>query len=151
MSSIRANVLFSGLPDIKAALRTASRRLSKAGEAGIYAVAVDIIKEAKRRAPVDTGALQASGYVTMPSGGTLELGFGGYGRTSRSGTFPEKYAIIQHEFDYDHAVGESHYLLHAIDNALSGRGGLIRAARVAQEVFESNGSITRQLPTTPEG
>ena len=151
MSSIRASVLFSGVADVKAALRKASRRLSHAGSAGIYAAAAAIIIEAKKRAPVDTGALKSSGYATLPnSSNTVEIGFGGYGQTSHSGAFPEEYAIDQHETDwYNHAIGEAHYLVNAINSALAGRGALVKMAKAAQAAFDG-GSITKIVPSTPE-
>lgn len=152
MASIRVRTIFSGLADVKEATRKASKRLSSAGRAGIYAAAQEIIRDAKNRAPVDTGALRESGYATMPdSGNRVEIGFGGHGNTSASGAYPEDYAIPQHEReDYNHRIGQAKYLIDAINAALAGRG-LAAFARAAQREFNSGGGMpNKEVPSSPE-
>lgn len=140
--AIRGNIDFHGLQDVKRELARVSKRAVKAGTVGLYAVAVEIIKDAKTRAPVDTGALKESGYATMPNPNnrTIELGFGG---------LAQNYAIIQHENDeYYHKIGEAFYLLHSIEYILSFRG-TATFARKAAEAFEHGKSITKEVPDTP--
>lgn len=65
-----------------------------------------IMTEARKRTPVDTGALRASGLVEPPtvSAGKVgvTLGFGGPAAP---------YAVVQHErLDYHHTVGQAKFL-----------------------------------------
>jgi len=74
----------------------------RAREAALYEEAEEIMAEAKALTPVDTGALRASGFVSPPSGGSVELGFGGPATP---------YAIIVHEdLSAFHPVGQAKYL-----------------------------------------
>lgn len=103
-----------GADEVKKNLRELQRRVLQAVKAGVYLAANNIMTDAKRRTPVDTGALRASGYVTPPqkSGGDVvsEIGFGGVAT---------KYAVYQHELETTHEVGERRYLANAIDAASS--------------------------------
>lgn len=145
--SLKVHYVFRGLPDLRKELRLAGERAEVAGRAGIYAVAVAIMRDAKRRTPVDTGALRASGFVTVPTRATpnIQIGFGGPAKA---------YAAIQHEVSwYRHRVGESHFLLNAI-NAVSGGSGTALLIRTAKAMFtKRNGAIAKaaDIPTSPWG
>lgn len=111
-------------------LREAGHELGvKAVAAGIFALANEIMIDAKERAPVDTGAMRASGYVAPPEIGStsivLEEGFGG----------PSKeYVIRQHEdLSLHHpGGGEAKFLERAFDAAAPTAGKKIAA--VARQV-----------------
>lgn len=141
--SISVNFVFKDQQEIKRELRNLSRRFENAGNAGIYALGVLIMREAKERTPVDTGALKASGYVTMPKDKKVELGFGGPA---------EEYALIQHEVDwYNHRVGEDHYLLNAIQ-AYSGVRALRKVVAEIEGAFKTKWGHAKKasdIPTSP--
>lgn len=87
--------------------------LRKAG-AALFAEAQIEMAESKRRVPVDTGVLRASGYVNPPVAG-FGLGGGGVAGTVRVelgyGGPAEDYAVIVHEdLDAFHRVGEAKFL-----------------------------------------
>jgi hypothetical protein len=82
----------------------------------LYREGERIMTEAKRRTPVDTGALRASGFVHPPvvTGQriTLLLGFGGAAAP---------YALIVHEdLQARHTVGQAKYLESVLHEALPG-------------------------------
>lgn len=101
-----ASVLIVGFKELE-------KKLKKAGKDGIWMVARALYIEGEgmmgdskqRYVPVDTGILRSTGHVTLPivRGPTCEiiLGYGGPAA---------KYAIVQHEADYEHRVGERKYL-----------------------------------------
>ena len=113
--------------EVEAKLRRHLEATLKSAEAAIYQGASIVMTEAKKRAPLDLGTLQNSGYVTLPrrdGGGVfVEAGFGGAAKA---------YAVRQHEeSSWQHEAGrESHYLLNAI-NATEGQVAR-RIKRVAQ-------------------
>lgn len=82
----------SGAEQIKANLAKYGADVRKALGAAIYTEANNIMAASKRRVPVDTGTLKASGYVTRPQkvGDQIlvELGYGGAA---------SKYALYVHE------------------------------------------------------
>lgn len=113
--------------EVEAKLRRHLEATLKSAEAAIYQGASIVMTEAKKRAPLDLGTLQNSGYVTLPrrdGGGVfVEAGFGGAAKA---------YAVRQHEeSSWQHEAGrESHYLLNAI-NATEGQVAR-RIKKVAQ-------------------
>jgi len=115
----------SGLDGIKRKLAEAAARANKAGRAGLYESAEEIMTDAKGRAPVDLGNLKGSGTVTLPTdtpeGVVVRIGFGGPAAP---------YALIQHEnLSFRHEVGEAKYLENAVDSL----GHLVQQ-RVADKV-----------------
>jgi hypothetical protein len=114
--------------------------------AGMYSAMQPVMLDAKRRAPKDTLALSASGYVTEPRMGsqriTVESGFGGDS---------EQYLVRVHE-DPDHAVtGEPFFFRNALDAGHE----LIRdtiAAFVRR--FLKTGTVpaaaAKEVPTSPD-
>lgn len=100
-----------GAGSLSKAISQTTERARVAGEAGIYLLGEVMIGEARIRAPLDRGALQNSGYVTLPQreGGEslVEMGFGGPA---------DPYAVRQHENQtYKHPEkGEAKFLERAI-------------------------------------
>lgn len=97
--------------DIERRLQELRRAMMAKGAQGLFEAGNMIVTEAKRRVPVDLGALKGSGYVTAPTatpGGTnVEVGFGG----PAAG-----YAIYVHEdLSAHHPVGEAKYLERAVE------------------------------------
>ena len=99
----------TGDAEIRANIRRLGKQYPKAMSAALYKLAVVIIAEATRRAPVEFGVLRSSAYVSPPDDegakANVELGFG------------TVYAVPQHErTDYHHPKGgESKYLEKAIN------------------------------------
>jgi hypothetical protein len=113
MAALKSGVTLKGGAGLTAALARLNDRLKGQAPAVVSGLARYIIDDAKSLTPVDTGALRESGYVdavkVAGSRTTVEMGFGGDDVTS-------KYALIQHENDeYEHAIGQAHYFLDAID------------------------------------
>ena len=82
----------------------------------LYAEAQEIMTASKEECPVDTGALRASGHVTLPvvtpTTVSVEMGYGGV-------AIP--YALRQHEeMSYRHTVGKAKYLEDPLRAAESG-------------------------------
>lgn len=90
-------------------------RFEQAVGAGLYLAANNVMTDAKRRVPVDTGTLRGSGYVTLPElvdgHPVVEAGFGGPA---------SDYAVVQHEAtELHHDVGEAKFLENAVNEAAS--------------------------------
>lgn len=91
---------------VTAALRNAGAAIRREAVAGLYQVAEEEMAEAKRRVPVDTGALASSGYVTEPreAGNDVNIGLGFGGPAA-------PYALVVHEdLSAFHEVGQAKYL-----------------------------------------
>lgn len=112
------------------ALKNVAKRYPEATAKGLYEEGLEIMAEAQRRTPVDTGRLRASGRVSLPvrsSNPSITLSFG------------TDYGIYVHErTELRHPVGEAKFLENAvkaatpgyldrlaarIDNYVSGRAG----------------------------
>lgn len=78
----------TGLSSLVDDLKKQAAAVDKATDSATYILASEIMTKAKTIAPMDTGTLAASGYVTLPERGVCELGFGGPA---------EPYAMRQHE------------------------------------------------------
>lgn len=110
--------------------------------AGMYAANVDIIRDAKRDAPVDSGTLRNSGYVTLPSdtsrGSVTEAGFGGKAAA---------YAPVVHErTEISHPKGKAKFFEGSIQaNRRKSLRTIARAGRVALE----RGRGPKQAPGIP--
>jgi hypothetical protein len=91
---------------VKAALTNIARKAPEQVADALYAEAQIEMTEAKRRTPVDTGELRASGYVADPEIRgrriSVEMGFGGAA---------SEYAVHVHEdLEALHPVGQAKYL-----------------------------------------
>jgi hypothetical protein len=104
-------VKLKGLKEALAAIKAAKEQAHVAVAGAVYVAANEVMTDAKQRAPVDTGVLRSSGYVTLPTVGSnprVELGFGGAA---------EQYALVQHErTEFKHEVGEAKYLENAFNS-----------------------------------
>ena len=105
MAAGRVVVSVLGGDALRRALAASVPRLQMALDRAIYAEANNILSDAKKRTPVDTGTLRASGYVTLPqpsgAGSRVEAGFGGAAK---------KYAAVVHERVY-RTISEGEYEL----------------------------------------
>jgi hypothetical protein len=110
-------------------IRRIATDVPRAAAAALYTEAEIIMTEAKNRTPVDTGALRASGHVSLPEirPGVISvaLGFGGPA---------VPYALFVHEdLDNFHAVGQAKFLESAL---LEAEPHLLEniAARIREEL-----------------
>lgn len=102
-------VTVKGAGDLRDQLKKTKQLVGQATARALYVAGNEVMTEAKSRAPIDTGVLRASGYVTIPDveRPKVEVGFGGAAAD---------YALVQHErTEFHHEVGEAKYLSNAID------------------------------------
>lgn len=121
---------FEGFGAMKMQLHRVASRFPTRVEQALRAEAEIEMTESKRRVPVDTGVLRASGHVTPPeySGRTISVGlvFGGGAET---------YAIIVHEdLDAFHKVGQAKYLESVLNESAPYLGQRI-AKRISLETL----------------
>lgn len=132
-STGNGRVRADGVKQLDEKLARLARDMPLAAAAGIEDGMCQIMVHAKQRTPVDTGAMQASGYVAAPeiSGGKarVDAGFGGPSRL---------YVRKQHENEwYNHPNGgEDHFFSKAID---AGRDLLRNTVRKAISYFTRTG------------
>lgn len=96
----------SGVAEMMAKLRAFAKKFPDDVEKALYREAQIEMTESKRRVPVDTGVLRASGHVQDPvrkgQNISVTLAYGGAAET---------YAIIVHEdLEAHHRVGQAKYL-----------------------------------------
>ena len=103
----KARVTITRVKEMKARLRQVAREFPDLVARALYLEAQIELTESKRRVPVDTGVLRASGQVVGPDGGTGRKLF----VTIAYGGAAESYAIIVHEdLDAFHRIGQAKYL-----------------------------------------
>lgn len=103
----------TGLESVLSRLRSVADRVPHVAAEALRAEAEIEMTEAKRRTPVDTGALRASGHVSDPEidgkNISVSLGFGGPAAD---------YAFYVHEdLDAFHPVGQAKYLESVLDES----------------------------------
>lgn len=100
------NISISGTDKLIAALRRAGDLAPEAMQAAMVDEMDTIIEDAKRRAPVDTGTMRASGVTLPPSKrGSQIVVEGGFGGAASD------YVIVQHEdTSLRHTHGEAKFL-----------------------------------------
>ena len=112
-----------GAPELASVLASLGERTPTVFALALNKIANDMMKDAKKRTPVDTGALRASGHVQRPvidrTMVSVTLGFGGdqsIGGTTRQGKrIPQNYAVYVHEdLTKRHPVGEAKFLENAM-------------------------------------
>lgn len=81
----RKTIEFKGLDEVTKKLRALAVSMGDAAGKALRAEGEIEMTEAKRRVPVDTGALRASGHVEGPSGGTRSLAT--FDAGTKKGTF----------------------------------------------------------------
>lgn len=104
---------FRGVKQVTDTLKRIADKFPDKVGAAMYQEAQIEMTEAKRRVPVDTGTLRASGFVNDPERHgrqvTVTLGFGGAA---------EEYALIVHEdLEAFHKVGQAKYLESVLDES----------------------------------
>lgn len=93
----------TGLGSVIKRLRQLSDIADDAVNDALLTVAFEVLREAKKRTPVDTGFLRSSGQVDL-SGANIVI------------RFTAKYALPVHErMDVEHPVGEAKFLENAFE------------------------------------
>jgi len=102
---VKLKIVLRGVKEARKKTREELALAQHATAAALYVAGNVVMTNAKQRAPLDTGVLRASGFVTQPIPGKnprVEVGFGGAA---------EAYAIVQHErTEFRHEVGEAKFL-----------------------------------------
>ena len=127
-----ATLVLTGMDKFTATLRRLAAQAPAFAGTALRREGERIMTDAKRRTPVDTGALRASGHVQGPafsgSAATVTLGFGGAATP---------YAVYVHEnLRARHVVGEAKFLENALNAARRGMDGRLATdirARIALE------------------
>lgn len=152
--SVASKVVVKGMDALRHKLQNYHREAAEAAARGQYAAAQEIMLDAKRRAPEESGDMALSGYAAAPNqnsrGQSVEMGFGGKS---------EAYVVRQHEdtslhhpaLDGDSTkAGEHHFFSNAI-RAKSASAKEIVASFVKQ--FLMTGKLPpkakRLVPTSP--
>lgn len=98
----------SGIRELEAALRRYDRDAGRAYARGLEGIATKILEDATELAPVDTGALRASGVHWIEGSGwnaVAWVGFGaeveGYFDKHGRERIPANYAVYQHDEPYE--------------------------------------------------
>lgn len=114
---------------------------------GMYDAMQEVMLDAKSRAPVDTGAMRDSGYVTPPTVSSqkevsIEAGFGGPS---------EEYVVRQHEdTSLNHPNGgEAKFFENALD---AGRGLIMATIAEHVNLYLRSGRtypVDKRVPTSP--
>ena len=121
----RVDIEIKGLAEANLKVQELIASDIKAGVMALREFAETEMTEAKRRTPVDTGVLRASGFVSPVEDG-VRLAYGGAA---------SDYAIYVHEnLDANHPVGEAKYLERPVLEALPGL-----AERVAKTMIQIRG------------
>lgn len=160
----RVKAEVTGAKEIAANLKVSGQRWQNALKVALYLEGNNIMSLSKRRVPVDKGALQDSGYVTLPVEQNakilVELGYGGAAK---------EYALYVHEIP-SKAEGAPHpeqhkpgkrtadhepprtwkYLEHPVNERTPEIANNI--LKLAKAAFEAGAKPTKGAnPTTPDG
>jgi hypothetical protein len=126
-------------------LQAAGPRGVKAVGCGLYLMGNNVLSEAKKECPVDTGIMKNSGYVTLPqvSGNNVvvECGFGGASKA---------YVVRQHEdVTLNHpGGGNAKFLQNPLYRAKGSLGKNV--ANYAERAFVQNqGASPTDMPQKP--
>lgn len=116
---------FSGANEMVERLKDIAKKFPDRVAAAIYQEAQIEMTESKRRVPIDTGVLRASGFVAPPERNgnhiSVTLSYGGAA---------DHYAIVQHEnLEFHHKHGQAKYLESVLNESRS-----YMAARIAKRV-----------------
>lgn len=104
---LKFSMTLEGVKEVTARVDLAEKRMDKAIDVGLYAIAQNIMSLSKQEAPFDLGVLRGSGFVTLPENHTVQLGYGGAAGA---------YAVVQHErLDFKHKVGKARFLIDPIN------------------------------------
>lgn len=98
--------VMKGAAEMAAMIRQAAHQFPDAVAKALYQEAQIEMTESKRRVPVDTGTLRASGFVSEPEHPGTQVSV-----TLSYGGEAEQYAVIVHEdLEAYHLVGQAKYL-----------------------------------------
>lgn len=111
---VNLSVRFRGLDALIRKLDGRPERVARAVLGALYQEGEELLTDAKRLTPVDTGTLRNSGHVRPPvatdSGAYVEVGFGGPAGAGENAA-DVGYAIYVHEdLTARHVVGQAKYL-----------------------------------------
>jgi len=157
MAAGRVVVSVLGGDALRRALAASVPRLQAALDRAIYAEANAILTDAKKRAPMDTGTLRASGYVTLPqpsgAGSRVEAGFGGAAK-GYAGVVHERLLTAEGEAIRYQAPGTGAKFLESAVSAAQGGMAERIGARVARSLAPgvttaSQSRIAALAPTMP--
>ena len=115
--AIKHGLRFQGVDNIKKAFKDLRDNTGKIGADSVMLIAKDVMRLARHRAPLDVSptaddiVLRDSGFISEPKltrfNDQVDIDIG----------FTVPYAWIQHENEaYHHAVGESKYLVSAVND-----------------------------------
>ena len=140
---------FKGMTELSQNLRALSREMPSEVAAALYKEAQIEMTEAKKRTPVDTGALRNSGRVEKPKVTEGEIsvrmafgGLSGGAGTGGQGVFRDTshYAIHVHEnLDAFHKVGQAKYLESVLNES-----GKYLPARVGNRIRDAIDKRTKR-------
>jgi len=117
-------VRFEGVANLERIYAELGVKAEAAVASALFQEAEVVMKVSKSLVPVDTGVLRGSGHVSLP-GRTA----GGWSVTFGYGGAAQKYAGIQHDRDdYQHRVGQAHYLSEPVEAAAP----MLEAALIAR-------------------
>jgi hypothetical protein len=116
---------FRGANEMINTLKEIAKKFPDRVASAIYQEAQIEMTESKRRVPVDTGVLRASGFVAPPERNgnhiSVTLSYGGAA---------DNYAVIQHEnLEFHHKHGQAKYLESVLNESRQ-----YMAARIARRV-----------------
>ena len=113
------NVKWTGVDEFTRFLNETPGLVVKDVKVALMEEAENVMGESKRRTPVDTGNLRATGHVKTPevkrSGVTVTLAYG------------TEYAIYVHEIPASHKTGQLKFLESAVKDNAKGMPGRLRA------------------------
>lgn len=111
--------IIKGSDLLRATLLALGDRSRKAAAAALHQEHEEIMTEAKRETPVDTGALRSSGHVNPPEiKGDVVVSEGGFGGPAAP------YAVIVHErLDVNHPNGKAKFYEDPLNRARNGMEG----------------------------
>jgi len=117
----------TGRRTVQAGIRSAGLKASVAAQVAARVEAGLILTEAKRRTPVQFGALKASGRIVTRKTG-VAIRFGGGDNAGEFQDQPLDYAAAVHERTWvRHANGEAKFLENAVTAAMPGFAGRVAA------------------------
>lgn len=149
----------TGLRISKLIERYAEGKVVAALSGELYAEGQGILTQSRELCPVDTGALRASGYVSVPVRQgqylVMEIGYGGVAAqvNPKTGQSTDGYALIVHEnLEAFHPVGQAKYLEVPFNAARPGMSNrLVNGTRARLRGGTLSAPVESVIDLTPEG
>ena len=119
-------VKWTGIDKFTRFLNETPGLIAKDVEAALYQEGQRVMAESKRRTPVDTGNLRATGHTKLPErrGGKVSVRL----------AYGTDYAIYVHEVPASHASGQSKFLESAVKDNAKGMTARMRAVILSRIV-----------------